>query len=72
MRQRGRPRIDPTDESVQVSISVSGKMYADFRAQATRDGVTVPEVVRRRLRNVVAEDRRRRREEMEEKGLQVR
>jgi hypothetical protein len=53
----GRKPLDPTDPSVHVSISFPSKRVDVFRERAHRAGVTVPELIRRMLRDV-ARDRR--------------
>jgi hypothetical protein len=45
----GRPPLDEDDESVPVCVSLPGRQYDAMYTRAERDGVTVPEVIRRDL-----------------------
>jgi len=59
-KRRGRPRVDPTDTTVSVHVRVAAKQYDALCAQAGRDRVTLPESIRRALRdNLVSQNRRR-------------
>lgn len=48
MPQRpGRPPLDAKSPSVRVNVRVPGDQYDALWAKARREGVTVPEVIRR-------------------------
>jgi hypothetical protein len=49
-RKPGRPRLDPSDTSVNVCLSVPGKLYNELATQASRYGVSIAAIVRARLR----------------------
>ena len=50
-RPRGRPPIDPTDRSVQISFKLPGKQLEDAAARASAERLTLPEFIRRLLRD---------------------
>jgi hypothetical protein len=54
MKQTGRPRIDPDDYSVSVSVSLPSRQYDQFYRQARRDDISIAEVIRRHLDRPVA------------------
>lgn len=45
----GRPRIDPDDASVQVTVTLPARQYDAFATTARRSDLSVPEVIRREL-----------------------
>lgn len=48
---RGRPALAPGDKAVSVSVSLPGRTYDQIFRAAQQQRVTVPEVIRQRLRN---------------------
>lgn len=48
-RPPGRPRVDEHDTSVQVRVTLPSRTYDQLCAQASKQGTSVPEVVRRLL-----------------------
>lgn len=46
-RHRGRPRIDDTDESVQVTVTLPARDYDRMARQAIREQISLPAVIRR-------------------------
>lgn len=50
MPRKGRPLIDPTHGSVPVSLRMSTKQFDALCSQARRESVSVPELIRRALR----------------------
>jgi hypothetical protein len=48
--KRGRPPLDVSDPSVTVLVRLPSKQYDAMFDQARRQRLTVPEVIRRRLR----------------------
>jgi hypothetical protein len=51
-KKLGRPRRDAADRSVKVTINVSSKCFDALCAQAYRQDVSLPEVIRRQLYGV--------------------
>jgi LDH2 family malate/lactate/ureidoglycolate dehydrogenase len=49
-RREGRPSVDDDDTSVYVGVTLPGRQYDDYSQRALREGVSVPEVIRRELR----------------------
>ena len=49
MRRTGRPPLDPRDPSKKLTISLPSKQLDDYCKRAIREGVSVPEIVRRDL-----------------------
>jgi hypothetical protein len=49
-RKPGRPPLDDRDPSVNVSIKMPSRQYDALFEQAQRERVSLPEVIRRRLR----------------------
>jgi hypothetical protein len=49
-RSRGRPRLDPDDDTVQVHVGLPAKQYDSLCDLANRHRLSVPEVVRRVVR----------------------
>jgi hypothetical protein len=49
MKRVGRPPLDDDDPSVKVSFSLPSRKYDAICAQALRDHISVPEVIRREL-----------------------
>lgn len=45
--KRGRPRLDPTDRSVVVSVAMPGRTFDQVCQVAKAARVSVPEVIRR-------------------------
>jgi hypothetical protein len=48
--RRGRRRLDPSDTSVKVTVTLPSKQFDAYCAQARRDHLSLPEVIRRQLR----------------------
>jgi hypothetical protein len=48
-KRRGRPRLDPHDESVPLALTLPAKKFDALWTEARRQGVTMPEHVRRLL-----------------------
>jgi hypothetical protein len=48
----GRPPLDTESPSVRVNVRVTERQYDELWATAERDGLTVPEVIRRLARLV--------------------
>jgi hypothetical protein len=46
----GRKPLDPSDVSVSVNITMPAKMFAALRERARREQITVPEAIRRSMR----------------------
>jgi len=46
----GRPRLDPTDRSVAVSLALPGRQFDRLCQRASLARVSVPEIIRRDLR----------------------
>jgi len=49
-KRRGRPALDPSDTSVPVSLSLPSRTFDEISRQAMRENVSVPEIIRRKLR----------------------
>jgi hypothetical protein len=47
--RRGRPALDETDPSVNISIRVPSKQYDKMFAEASRQRTTIPALIRRVL-----------------------
>jgi hypothetical protein len=45
----GRPPLDKDDPSVTVTVSLPSKKFEDLCTRAQREGLSVPEIVRRDL-----------------------
>ena len=56
LRAPHRPRLDERDESVQVCLSLPARQYDDLYKAASTARVSVPEVIRRRLRGTSDHD----------------
>jgi len=48
-KRRGRPRLDPTERLVPVSISLPGKQFDELCHKARRYDISLPECIRREL-----------------------
>jgi len=48
-KRRGRPRLDPTDETVDITIRMPARSYIAACERAKHARVTVPELFRREL-----------------------
>lgn len=48
-RRPGRPRLDPNGPSIHVSVTVPVRVFDDLCDRASRECVSVPEVIRRDL-----------------------
>ena len=48
-RRKGRRAVDPTDRSVLVTITLPGRQFDQYCAQAVQEAVSVPEIIRREL-----------------------
>lgn len=46
---RGRPPLDPTDRSVQLSTSLPSKQWERLKEQARMERISPHELIRRRL-----------------------
>lgn len=57
MNRPGRPKIDQTDESVSVSLTLPAREYDRVFAEAQRERVSIAEVLRRRLLKSDHQDR---------------
>jgi hypothetical protein len=57
-RRPGRPPLDPEHPSATVHLTVPGPTYDAIYAQAQRDGVSIPEVIRRKLARDHGDDER--------------
>lgn len=49
-RPRGRPRIDPDDPAITVTVRLPSKQFDAYCKSAQRLSVSVPEVIRRTLK----------------------
>lgn len=49
LKRIGRPRVDPDDQSVPVSLTLPARQYDQVFADAQRDRVSLAEAIRRRL-----------------------
>lgn len=49
-KRRGRPPLDDDDESVGVHVQMTSKQYDEVYERARRERVTVPEIIRRDVR----------------------
>jgi len=49
MKRRGRPRVDEGDGSYAVTVTLPRKQYDRFCADARRQDVSVPAIIRRAL-----------------------
>ena len=50
MGKRGRPRVDNAPERVRVDVTLSAHVYDALYAAARRCEVSIPELIRQRLR----------------------
>lgn len=50
MKRPGRPPLAENDRSVPVSFSLPSKQFDDLCSQARRDRVSVPELIRQKIR----------------------
>lgn len=57
-RPRGRPPIDPTDPSVPLTVRFPGKQLEDAAERARAERLTLPEWIRRALRDTAERDPR--------------
>ena len=48
-RRRGRPPLDDADPSVHVGVTLPAKQFDEYAKRALREGVSVPEAIRRDL-----------------------
>jgi Ribbon-helix-helix protein, copG family len=46
-RASGRPRVDPTERSVPVSVRLPANQYDALYHHAKREGVSIPSLIRR-------------------------
>ena len=53
---RGRPRIDPSDSTVTVSLALPGRTYDVIYRKAQSERLSVPEIIRRAIRRRTAGD----------------
>ena len=49
-KRRGRPPLVEHDRTISVSVALPSKQFDDLCRRALRDGVSVPEVIRREIR----------------------
>lgn len=56
-KPRGRPRVDPTDDTVAVAVRLPAREYDRLARTAIRASASVPEVIRRAIRRG-ADDKR--------------
>ena len=56
-RGRGRPRVSPDQPSTDVLVAMSEGMYDRAYLVATRERISVPEVIRRALDRLLADTR---------------
>ena len=49
-KRRGRPSLDPDDRAVPVSFSLPSRQYDKLTRQAQEEKITLPEVIRRKIR----------------------
>jgi hypothetical protein len=47
--KRGRPPLDPDDQSVEVCVTLPSRKYDEIYERARRERVSVPEIIRRDL-----------------------
>jgi len=57
--KRGRPPLDPADRTVPVTIGLPRKQFDAYCRQALRQGVSLPEVIRRYLPRPVNKNSRK-------------
>ena len=50
MKRPGRPPLDPADRTVPVNVALPAKYFDALCRQASREQITVPELIRRQLR----------------------
>jgi hypothetical protein len=53
-RRRGRPRLDPTDESVSIHLRIPARTYDALYRRARVHRCSVPELTRAVLRKAIA------------------
>ena len=51
-RKSGRPPLDPDDRSVQIALKVPSKQYDALWHEAQRARMTMPELIRHKLRRM--------------------
>jgi hypothetical protein len=49
-RTPGRPRLDADDRSTQICLTVTSRHFDQLDERAQREGVSIPELIRRDLR----------------------
>jgi hypothetical protein len=49
-RSPGRPPLDDDEDSVPIHLTVTASTYDDLYRRAQREGLSVPETIRRTLR----------------------
>lgn len=49
-KRKGRPTLDPHDTSASVCLVLPSKQFDQLDAEARRERVSLPELIRRRLR----------------------
>ena len=54
-RRRGHPRLDPDDESVDIHLKLPSRQYDRLYLKAKEERMTIPEVIRRALREITNE-----------------
>jgi hypothetical protein len=60
-RRRGRPRLDPQQPSVSVSVKLTATQYDAVYKRARLARVSVPEIIRRDNRAAAREEQQRQR-----------
>jgi hypothetical protein len=59
-RKIGRPPIDPSDDSAQLSLKLPSKQLAALKVEAEHAGCTLHDLLRRRLARASLQTRRAR------------
>jgi hypothetical protein len=54
-KRTGRPPLDPEDQTVRLGLSLPAKQFDAYARRAIREDVSVPEIIRRTLRERKAE-----------------
>ena len=55
-KRTGRPPLDAHDPSVNLSISLPSKQFDAYAKRALKEDVSIPEIIRRTLRERKAEE----------------
>lgn len=54
----GRPPVDDHDASIEVGVTLPARQFDAYAKRALREDVSVPEIIRRELREVRAKSHR--------------